>query len=111
MNQIIVEGITIATDEEGFLVNKDDWNESVCEFIAQQDRCELRPEHWQVIHFLREFHQDFDHSPAMRVLIKALKSVFDEDKANSAFLYELFPYGPAKQASKYAGLPKPAHCI
>jgi tRNA 2-thiouridine synthesizing protein E len=26
-------------------------------------------------------------------------------------LYKLFPEGPAKQATKYAGLPKPARCI
>ncbi len=26
-------------------------------------------------------------------------------------LYELFPYGPAKQACKYAGLPKPTGCV
>ena len=33
------------------------------------------------------------------------------DKGNSKYLYELFPYGPAKQACKYAGLPKPTGCV
>ncbi|MDP3829541.1 MAG: TusE/DsrC/DsvC family sulfur relay protein [Polaromonas sp.] len=26
-------------------------------------------------------------------------------------MYDLFPYGPAKQACKIAGLPKPTGCI
>jgi tRNA 2-thiouridine synthesizing protein E len=34
-----------------------------------------------------------------------------EDKGNSLYLYTLFPKGPAKQATKIAGLPKPARCI
>ena len=30
---------------------------------------------------------------------------------NSRYLYRLFPKGPARQASKLAGLPKPAKCL
>ena len=33
------------------------------------------------------------------------------DKGNSTYLYELFPYGPAKQACKIGGLPKPTGCV
>ena len=34
-----------------------------------------------------------------------------KDKGNSKYLYELFPYGPGKQACKFAGLPKPTGCV
>lgn len=34
-----------------------------------------------------------------------------EKKAASKMLYELFPAGPAKQACKIAGLPKPTGCV
>ena len=34
-----------------------------------------------------------------------------EEKGNSRYLQRLFPDGPAKQATKLAGLPKPAKCL
>ncbi|MGL4639372.1 MAG: TusE/DsrC/DsvC family sulfur relay protein, partial [Shewanella sp.] len=46
-----------------------------------------------------------------RVLVKAIGQRLGPDKGNSKYLYTLFPNGPAKQATKIAGLPKPAKCI
>ncbi|HAV2409472.1 TPA: TusE/DsrC/DsvC family sulfur relay protein, partial [Escherichia coli] len=50
-------------------------------------------------------------SPAIRMLVKAMANKFGEEKGNSRYLYRLFPKGPAKQATKIAGLPKPVKCI
>ena len=43
--------------------------------------------------------------------VKAMANKFGEEKGNSRYLYRLFPKGPAKQATKIAGLPKPVKCI
>lgn len=69
------------------------------------------PEHWEVVRFVREFYLEFNTSPAIRMLVKAMANKFGEEKGNSRYLYRLFPKGPAKQATKIAGLPKPVKCI
>ena len=79
--------------------------------MANGDNVELSEPHWEVIRFVREFYLTYNTSPAIRALTKAMKAEFGEEKASSRYLYRLFKEGPAKQATKYAGLPKPARCI
>ncbi|NQZ52475.1 MAG: TusE/DsrC/DsvC family sulfur relay protein, partial [Moritella sp.] len=54
---------------------------------------------------------EYNTSPAIRALVKAMAKKLGADKGNSIYLYKLFPKGPAKQATKIAGLPKPAKCL
>ncbi|WDE03047.1 TusE/DsrC/DsvC family sulfur relay protein [Thalassomonas viridans] len=108
---IVFENKTIATDEQGYLLAHQDWSEALAPVLAEQDGLVLTPAHWEVIRFVREFYLTYNTSPAIRALTKAMKAQFGEEKANSRYLYRLFPEGPAKQATKYAGLPKPARCI
>ncbi|MCP4987291.1 MAG: TusE/DsrC/DsvC family sulfur relay protein [Colwellia sp.] len=101
----------IPTDKHGYLLDHSLWNKKLAIVIAQHDGIELSEAHWEVINFVRQFYLTYNTSPAIRALTKAMKSEFGEKKANSRYLYKLFPEGPAKQATKYAGLPKPARCI
>ncbi len=80
---------------------------------CQQERRDnaVAVEHWEVVRFVREFYLEFNTSPAIRMLVKAMANKFGEEKGNSRYLYRLFPKGPAKQATKIAGLPKPVKCI
>ena len=50
-------------------------------------------------------------APPMRVLVKAVAVRLGSEKGESRYLYRLFPEGPAKQACRYAGLPRPVSCI
>jgi len=104
-------GEIIPTDKHGYLVDYTQWYEELAPLLAQSDELTLTEAHWEIIRFVREFYLTYNTSPAIRALTKALKTKFGEDKASSRYLFRLFPDGPAKQATKYAGLPKPARCL
>lgn len=108
---IEVNGTAIETDEEGYLVNLADWNEDVAKEIARGENVDMSENHWEVVNFLRQYYDEYQIAPAVRVLTKAIGKQLGEEKGNSKYLYELFPYGPAKQACKIAGLPKPTGCV
>jgi len=98
-------------DEEGFLLKMADWSEEIAIAMAAEDDIELSPEHWEVINFLREYFIEYEFAPAVRILTKAIAKKLGNDKGNSRYLYSLFPYGPAKQGCRFAGLPKPTGCV
>jgi tRNA 2-thiouridine synthesizing protein E len=108
---IEVNGKVLETDEEGYLANLNEWEPAVAEVMAQQESVTLSPDHWEIINFLREYYEEYQIAPAVRVLTKAVGKKLGPEKGNSKYLYELFPYGPGKQACKYAGLPKPTGCV
>ena len=108
---IEVDGKTIETDEEGYLVNLSDWTENVAKVLAESENLEMGDDHWEIINFLREYYNEYQIAPAVRVLTKAVGKKLGKEKGNSKYLYELFPYGPGKQACKVAGLPKPTGCV
>lgn len=101
----------IEYDEEGYLRNLADWDKSVAEVLAQEEEITLTSEHWEIIELIRDFYQQFEHSPAMRPLVKAVKLKLGADKGKSIYLMKLFPGSPAKVIAKIAGLPKPDNCL
>ncbi|WP_273049428.1 TusE/DsrC/DsvC family sulfur relay protein [Pseudoalteromonas sp.] len=101
----------IETDTQGYLLDHTLWSKELALVIATQENITLSEQHWEVINFVRDFYLEYNTSPAIRMLVKAMAKALGEDKGNSLYLYKLFPKGPAKQATKIAGLPKPARCI
>ena len=106
-----VNGKSFESDEEGYLVDLASWNEELANLIAKDEEIDMTEEHWEVVNFLREYYNEYQIAPAVRVLIKAVKKTLGADKGSNKYMYELFPYGPAKQACKIAGLPKPTGCV
>ncbi|MDI6735029.1 MAG: TusE/DsrC/DsvC family sulfur relay protein [bacterium] len=106
-----LKGKFYETDEEGYLQNLDDWNEDVALAIAKTEDIEMDERRWEVVNFLKSYYKEYQIAPMIKILIKEMAKMFGPEKGNNKYLYELFPAGPAKQACKIAGLPKPTGCV
>ncbi len=109
--EIAFRGRRIALDERGYLRDPADWDRELAAHLAAADGIELGPAHWQVLDFLRDYHAEYGLSPPMRLLVRELAARIGGERGSSRALYRLFPEGPAKQACRYAGLPRPLSCI
>lgn len=108
---LVVGKFSLETTGQGFLVNRQDWNEAVAQHLAQLENITLSDQHWEIILFIRAYYEQYKHLPNTRVFIKAVARSLGEDKGNSRYLHRLFPDGPLKYACKLAGLPKPPTCL
>lgn len=108
---INVNGRDIETDAQGYLANLDDWSEDVANYLSSQDQLALEEKHWQVINWIRDYYAETGTSPNLRLITKLLPNDLGEEYADKKYLFDLFPYGPAKQACRYAGMPKPTGCV
>ncbi len=98
-------GTDVDVDAEGFLTDASQWNEGVAAEIARAEGIgELTDRHWLVIGVMRREFEEKGAGPAVRALAKV-------SGVGIAELYQLFPKGPAKEAAKIAGIPKPRGCI
>jgi tRNA 2-thiouridine synthesizing protein E len=104
------DGQRYATDVQGFLKKRLAWSEPLGEYMASLDEVELTPQHWVIIHYFREYYEDYNIPPPMRMVIRVFKQAFGEENANSQYLLKLFPEGATKAASKFGGMPKPKNC-
>ena len=106
-----LNGTPIEHDEEGYITDISLWSAELAGLIAKDEDIDMSDDHWEVVTVLRDYYEEYQIAPAVRVLTRAIKKTLGPEKGNSQYLYELFPYGPAKQACKIAGLPKPTSCV
>lgn len=101
---------TIQTDSHGYLKILQTGNQNWRKFLLNKKVFHL-PKIIGKLFTLFVILSKYHTSPAIRMLVKALKEEYGAEKGNSLYLIKLFPQGAAKQATKIAGLPKPARCI
>ncbi len=105
MPTIDYAGKPVEINDEGFLLQSDQWNPEIAEAIATEvGLAPLTDKHWQVINFCRDDAAAQGQPPGLRRISK-LSGV------NMKELYQLFPKGPGKLAARVSGLPKPQGCI
>ena len=114
---IEVNGKIIETDEEGYLLNQDDWNDEVCEALLKQHVADgykpVSDTARGLIDYFRAYYQENQVHPSMHKLVltfgKNQGEHFRDQESFKNFLYELFPHGPVRMLCKLAGLPKPVN--
>lgn len=100
-----VDGQVILTDSEGYLVDPSDWSESFTQAQAETEGLTLKPEHWEVVRFLRQHYAEHGVQASVRQMVKYFRQAWDDDRGTSAYLHHLFPRGgPQKQGNRLAGL-------
>lgn len=100
----MIGGKEIEVDEDGFIQQPELWDEAVARDLARADGItQLTDEHWQVVHYIRNYWLKFEIAPLIRRLCKETGKDIDA-------IYDLFPNGPADGACKIAGLPTPTGC-
>jgi tRNA 2-thiouridine synthesizing protein E len=75
--------------EDGFLSDRDTWTPELARALAARIPLVLEEGHFEVIAFIRAYHERFHHLPTNRLFIKA----------------------PVRTACLIAGLPKPPGCL
>ncbi len=104
MSQKEIGGVKIEVDDNGYMINQDQWNKDVAKALAKENGInELTAKHWEVIeHIQKEVRNGSSLS-----IRKIGKSGVVDIKA----FYALFPDGPLKKATLIAGVPKPSGCV
>lgn len=101
-----VNGKSIETDKNGYLVNIEEWNEDVAKAIAAAEGLTLTDKHWDLINYLRdEYINNAGNQPNTRNILKAMSDKWGKNLIQKD-IYDLFPRDPSKQGGRIAGLPE-----
>lgn len=98
-----IAGMVIDINEEGFMMDFGQWNESVGEAIAKENDITMSPRHWDVIRYIQS---EYKNNVPLSIRKIGKSGVVDIKE-----FYQLFPDSPLKTASKISGIPKPVSCI
>lgn len=106
------EGSVLELDEEGHLVDHTQWTPAVAQQLADTLSVTLTDRHYQILQQVRAFHDEFNHPPSTRPLIKYLMKTLPDMDISNQQLQQIFNTGfVARHVNRIAGLPKPPNCL
>lgn len=106
------EGSVLELDEEGHLVDYTQWTPAVAQQLADTLSVTLTDDHYQILQQVRAFHDEFNHPPSTRPLIKYLMKTLPDMNISNQQLQQMFSTGlVARHVNRIAGLPKPPNCL
>jgi tRNA 2-thiouridine synthesizing protein E len=71
-----VNGESVLCDGEGYLLDLEAWSEDYVHASAKREELQLHDEHWQVIYFIRTFHDRYGVQAPVRDMIKHFKKIW-----------------------------------
>ena len=100
-----MKGISVKVNEEGFMLDANEWTKEIAVEIAREEGIpELTEAHWKVIDFCRQYGMGSGNAPTLR-------TITTRAGVSTKELFSLFPKGPAKKVAKISGLGKPEGCV
>jgi len=102
---LMVNGKEVQTCSEGYIVDLDQWSENFVIALAAHEGLELTKEHWEIIHYIRDYHEKNNVQPNVRTMIKHFSNEWDAERGSNRYLHDIFPKGgPQKQGNRLAGI-------
>jgi TusE/DsrC/DsvC family sulfur relay protein len=97
------DGHQVEVNDEGYMLDSEQWNRNIAIAIAKEEGLELSDRHFEVIDYIRGKIRDGE--------ALSLRKIGKSGIVDIKELYQLFPGAPLKKVTKIAGVPKPASCI
>ena len=98
-----IDGHQVEVNDEGYMLNPEQWNKNIAIEIAREEGIDLSERHYAIIDYIREKVLGGEALSLRRIGKSGLVDIKE--------FYQLFPGAPLKKATKIAGVPKPESCV
>lgn len=66
---IKIRGKIIETDEEGYLIDRLQWNKDVAVALAHDEHIDMTETHWGLVDYFRQYFKENEVHPTMHVFV------------------------------------------
>jgi len=97
-----LNGKTLETDEEGFLLDPHEWNETVAQQISLSEKLDLNEALWEIVRFVREHFEQRSTVPDRRraLFLKPWPSATARTRPRANISTNFFPTATASRPAR-----------